>query len=111
VAVGRIIFGAGLGFGQIALDLRIFAATGVRGPAFAAVETVSTVAMLASPIVATAAVAVALPGPLFVGAAVFAVLAVLVALRRRRAVAVPLTTPVIAPAVVVEETSAPEPVR
>ena len=111
VAVGRIIFGAGLGFGQIALDLRIFAATGVRGPAFAAVETVSTVAMLASPIVATAAVAVALPGPLFVGAAVFALLAVLVALRRRRAVAVPLTTPVIAPAVVVEETSAPEPVR
>jgi hypothetical protein len=113
VAAGRLVFGAGLGFGQIALDLRIFATTGVRGPAFAAVETVSTVAMLASPIVATAAVAVALPGPLFVGAAVFAVLATLVAVRRRRVVCVTesVNTPVIAPAVVVEETSAPESVR
>ncbi|WP_036371998.1 MFS transporter [Micromonospora sp. ATCC 39149] len=124
VAAGRLVFGVGLGFGQIALDLRIFAATGVRGPAFAAVETVSTVALLASPIVATAAVAVALPGPLFVGAAVFAVLAVLVAVRRRRAVVVagpvtrpvaapvaaPVTAPVVAP-VVLEESSAPEPVR
>ncbi|HET9519002.1 MAG TPA: hypothetical protein VFO77_14870, partial [Actinoplanes sp.] len=89
VAIGRLIFGAGLGFGQIALDLRIFAATGVRGPAFAAVETVSTIAMLASPLLATAAVAVALPGPLLVGAAVFAVLAVLVALGHRRPVPVP----------------------
>ncbi|MEO3777257.1 MFS transporter [Micromonospora sp. B11E3] len=103
VAVGRLVFGAGLGLGQVALDLRIFAATGVRGPAFAAVETVSTVAMLASPIVATAAVAVALPGPLLTGAAVFLVLAVLVSLGRRRAA--PRTE-----IVAMEENRVPEPV-
>jgi MFS family permease len=104
VVVGRLVFGAGLGLGQVALDLRIFAATGVRGPAYAVVETVATVAMLASPVAATAAAAMALPAPLWAGAAVFAVLAVLVAVGRRPAASVFVST-------VIEESRVPEPVR
>ncbi len=82
--VGAVLFGAALGLGQIALDLRMFGALGTRGPAFTAVETVRTVALMVSPLAATAAVGPSLAGPLILGAALFAALGIALALPRRR---------------------------
>jgi hypothetical protein len=68
VAGGRLLYGVGLGLGQVAVELRMFRATGTRGPAFTAVETVRSAGLLAAPLAATAAVAHDLALPLAVAA-------------------------------------------
>jgi hypothetical protein len=86
LVVGRAVFGAGLGLGQVALDLAVFAAVGTAGPGFMVVEWSRTVALALIPVLATAAASLSLATPLAVGAAAFALVAVLaaVALRERR---------------------------
>jgi hypothetical protein len=106
LAGGRLLFGAGLGLGHLALDLWVFAATRAEGSAFAAVETARSAALLFSPVLATAAVTVALPLPLAVGAAVFAILAAVLAADRRPCR--PARTAVTPP---LEETRVVQPVR
>jgi hypothetical protein len=76
VALGRILFGAGLGLGQVALDLRMFEVTGTDGPAYAVIETARMVALIATPLLATALVEAALQAPLAGGALLFVVAAV-----------------------------------
>lgn len=75
VALGRVVFGAGLGLGQVALDVRMFEATGTDGPAYAMVETARMVALIATPLLATALAAAALAAPLAGGALLFVVAA------------------------------------
>ncbi|MGW5880056.1 hypothetical protein ACWFMI_26260 [Nocardiopsis terrae] len=77
LALGRVIFGAGLGLGHVALDLRVFAVTRARGPAFATVETVRVSATLLSPVLATGLASAGLGLPLAAGATLFAVLSLL----------------------------------
>jgi hypothetical protein len=77
LGAGRLLFGAGLGLAAIALDLRIFAVTGTGGPAFAAVETARSGALLAAPPLATAAAMGGLAVPLAVGAGLFVLAALL----------------------------------
>ncbi|MDQ4085301.1 MAG: hypothetical protein M3165_05735, partial [Actinomycetota bacterium] len=76
LAVGRAVFGAGLGVGQVALDLAVFAAVGTAGPGFIAVEWFRTAALVLIPVLATGAASMSLAAPLAVGAAAFAVTAV-----------------------------------
>ncbi|MBO8183938.1 MFS transporter [Streptomyces spirodelae] len=83
---GRLLFGVGLGLGQVAVELRMFRATGTEGPAFTAVETARSAGLLAAPIAATAAVSHDLALPLAVAAAVQALAAAL-SLRRPRSTA------------------------
>jgi MFS family permease len=71
----RILFGAGLGLGQVALDLRMFAVVGTAGPGFAAVETARAGALLAAPVLAAATASASLALPLVAGAALLAVAA------------------------------------
>jgi hypothetical protein len=71
----RILFGAGLGLGQVALDLRMFAVVGTTGPGFAAVETARAGALLAAPVLAAATASASLALPLVAGAALLAVAA------------------------------------
>jgi hypothetical protein len=104
LVAGRLLFGAGLGFGYLALDLWVFAATRAEGSAFAAVETARSAALLLSPVVATGAATVALSLPLIVGAAVFTVLAVVLAADRRPTRTTTPTPPL-------EETRVAQPVR
>ncbi|MEE1942396.1 hypothetical protein V1L54_23840 [Streptomyces sp. TRM 70361] len=92
---GRLLFGVCLGLGQVAVELRMFRATGTAGPEYTAVETARSAGLLAAPLVATAAVSADLALPLAVAAAV-QVLGTLLALRRARP-AVPVPAP--APAV------------
>ncbi|WP_274563387.1 MFS transporter [Streptomyces spiramyceticus] len=70
LAGGRVLYGVGLGLGQVAVELRMFRATGTKGPAFTAVETVRSAGLLAAPLAATAAVSHDLALPLAVAAAV-----------------------------------------
>ncbi|WP_116246573.1 MFS transporter [Nocardiopsis sp. FIRDI 009] len=77
LTLGRVVFGAGLGLGHVALDLRVFAVTRARGPAFAAVETVRVGATLISPLLATGLATAGLGLPLAAGAGLFAVLSLL----------------------------------
>ncbi|WP_211295540.1 hypothetical protein, partial [Blastococcus saxobsidens] len=72
LAAGRVVFGVGLGLLVVAVDLRVFTAVGTAGPGFAAVETARSGALLAAPVLATAAAAVALPAPLLVAAVLMA---------------------------------------
>ncbi|MFE2844561.1 MFS transporter [Streptomyces scopuliridis] len=67
---GRVLFGVGLGLGQVAVELRTFRATGTSGPAFTGVETARSAGLLAAPLVATAAVSHDLALPLLIAAAV-----------------------------------------
>ncbi|MEV6318903.1 hypothetical protein AB0M26_27845, partial [Streptomyces sp. NPDC051776] len=70
LAAGRLLFGIGLGLGQVAVELRMFRVTGTAGPAFTGVETARSVGLLAAPLAATAAVSHDLALPLAVAAAV-----------------------------------------
>jgi MFS transporter len=83
---GRLLYGVGLGLGQVAVELRMFRATGTKGPAFTAVETVRSAGLLAAPLAATAAVSHDLALPLAVAAAV-QVCAVALSVRRFRSTA------------------------
>ncbi|PJE96832.1 hypothetical protein CUT44_16090 [Streptomyces carminius] len=89
---GRLLFGVCLGLGQVAVELRMFRATGTAGPEYTAVETARSAGLLAAPLVATAAVSADLALPLAVAAAV-QVLGTLLALRRARPAA-PVPAPV-----------------
>ncbi|MFD6950445.1 MULTISPECIES: hypothetical protein [unclassified Nocardiopsis] len=80
LALGRVVFGAGLGLGHVALDLRVFEVTGARGPAFSAVATVRVGATLVSPVLASALAGAGLGLPLAAGAALFGALALTLAL-------------------------------
>ncbi|MFE4537920.1 MFS transporter [Streptomyces scopuliridis] len=88
---GRVLFGVGLGLGQVAVELRTFRATGTSGPAFTGVETARSAGLLAAPLVATAAVSHDLAFPLLVAAAV-QVVGTLLALRGMRGA--PVSRPV-----------------
>ncbi|PZG09630.1 hypothetical protein [Nonomuraea aridisoli] len=81
LAGGRLLFGAGLGLAQVAVELWAFRATGTAGPAFTAVETARSAALLAAPVAAAAAVSHHLALPLAVAAAV-QLLATVLAARR-----------------------------
>ncbi len=72
MAAGRIVFGAGLGLGQVALDLKMFAVAGTAGPGFAAVETARAGALLAAPVLAAATASASLALPLVAGAILLA---------------------------------------
>jgi hypothetical protein len=72
MAGGRILFGVGLGLGQVALDLRMFAVAGTTGPGFAAVETARAGALLAAPLLAAATASASLALPLVAGAILLA---------------------------------------
>ncbi|MFI7700556.1 hypothetical protein [Nonomuraea sp. NPDC049480] len=70
LAGGRLLFGVGLGVGQVAVELWAFRATGTGGPAFTAVETARSAGLLAAPVAAAAAVSYDLALPIAVAAAV-----------------------------------------
>ncbi|WNV73590.1 hypothetical protein [Geodermatophilus sp. DSM 44513] len=93
LAAGRVVLGAGLGLLVVAVDLRVFAAVGTAGPGFTAVETARSGALLAAPLLATATVAVALPGPLVAAAALLAAAALVSPLAREDAAPPPTPLP------------------
>lgn len=68
MVVGRVLFGVGLGLLLVALDLAVFSAVGTAGPGFSAVESGRSAALLAAPLVATAAASSWLGLPLVAGA-------------------------------------------
>lgn len=74
---GRILFGLGLGLSHVALDIRMFEATGTAGPAYAAVETARTGVLFVAPVLAAMAASAELALPLGLAAAFFVVAAVL----------------------------------
>jgi hypothetical protein len=71
LTAGRMVFGIGLGLGQIALDLRMFGATGTAAPAYAVVQTARIGGLFVSPVLATLAATVDLVLPLFLGAVLY----------------------------------------
>lgn len=77
LVLGRLIFGAGLGLGQVALDLRMFEATGTAGPMYTVVETARAGALFAAPVLATAAASHQLAWPLAAAAVLYAGAAIL----------------------------------
>ncbi|WP_059005862.1 hypothetical protein [Streptomyces specialis] len=89
---GRLLFGVGLGLGQVSVELWMFRATGTGGPGYTAVETARSVGLLAAPIAATAAVSHDLAFPLVVAAAIQAG-AVALTLRRPARASAPDATP------------------
>jgi len=68
---GRIVFGAGLGLGHVALDLRMFGATGTAAPAYATVQTARIGGLFVSPVLATLAATADLVLPLVLGAVLY----------------------------------------
>ncbi|MFG2191064.1 hypothetical protein [Streptomyces sp. NPDC048639] len=93
LAAGRLLFGIGLGLGQVAVELRMFRATGTEGPAFTGVETARAVGLLAAPLAATAAVSHDLALPLALAAGVQVAGMALAAKRLRRAAPAPAAAP------------------
>lgn len=79
VGAGRLALGAGLGLLAVALDLRVFAAVDTGGSGFALVETARSAALLAAPLLATAAATTDLALPLAAGGALFAATALVAA--------------------------------
>lgn len=71
LAAGRIVFGVGLGLGHVALDLRMFGATGTAAPAYAAVQTARVGGLFVSPVLATLAATADLVLPLVLGALLY----------------------------------------
>ncbi|MGD9481819.1 hypothetical protein WDH52_00950 [Streptomyces sp. TRM70308] len=86
LTAARALFGLGLGLAQIAVELRMFRATGTTGPAFTAVETVRSAGLIAAPIAAAATASrdIALPLGLAAAALAAAALLSLARLRGRR---------------------------
>lgn len=68
LCIGRVVLGVGLGLLLVALDLAVFAAVGTAGPGFGVVESGRSAALLAAPLVATAAADTWLGLPLVAGA-------------------------------------------
>lgn len=83
LAGGRLLLGAATGVLLVALDLAVFAHVGTAGPAFSAVETGRSAALLAAPLLATGLAAPWLGAPLLGGAALILLAGVLLALHAR----------------------------
>ncbi|PVG81987.1 hypothetical protein DDE18_14935 [Nocardioides gansuensis] len=84
LAAGRLLLGAATGVLLVALDLAVFAQVGTAGPAFTAVETGRSAALLAAPLLATVLAGPSLGGPLLGSALLVVVSGVLLALHGRR---------------------------
>jgi MFS family permease len=82
VLAGRLIFGAGTGLLLVVLDLAVFDRIGTGGPAFSAIETGRSAALLAAPILATAVAGAWLGAPLVAGAVLLIAAGVLLAFTR-----------------------------
>lgn len=76
LAPARLLFGAGLGLGQVALDERVLSAVGA-GPAYSLIAAAQTCGLLLAPLLATLTVSAAAAGPLLAGAGLLAVLLLL----------------------------------
>lgn len=78
VALGaaRLLFGAGLGLVQVALDIEVLTVAGT-GSAYSLIAAAQTCGLLMAPLLATATASVTLATPLLVGAALLGCLAVL----------------------------------
>jgi MFS family permease len=74
---GRVVFGVGLGLSHVALDLRMFEATGTAGPGYVAVETARVGALFVTPLLATAAASYQLALPLALAAVLYVAAAAL----------------------------------
>ncbi|MFJ8691432.1 hypothetical protein [Streptomyces roseolilacinus] len=74
LAAARLVFGAGLALGQVALDERVIAASG-SGAAYSVIAMGQTAGLLLAPLVATGAATAALWAPLLVGGALLCALA------------------------------------
>ncbi|GAA2362442.1 hypothetical protein GCM10009854_47640 [Saccharopolyspora halophila] len=79
LAIGRIVFGAGLGLGQVALDVRVLTAARGSETGYGAVAAAQHTGLLLAPVIATATATQDLAIPLAAGAGLFAVLATLAA--------------------------------
>jgi MFS family permease len=76
---GRLLFGTGAGVLLVVLDLAVFDRVGTTGPAFSAVETGRSAALLAAPLIATAVAGQWLGAPLLAGAGLLVSAALLLA--------------------------------
>ncbi|AOT61877.1 hypothetical protein [Streptomyces rubrolavendulae] len=74
LAAARLVFGAGLALGQVALDERVVAASG-SGAAYSLIAVGQTAGLLLAPLIATGAATAALWAPLLTGGALLAALA------------------------------------
>ncbi|MFF8382960.1 MFS transporter [Streptomyces kanasensis] len=92
LAAARLVFGAGLALGQVALDERVIRASG-SGAAYSVVAMGQTAGLLLAPMVATAAATAALWAPLPVCGALLCVLAVAAPGRGRSAAAAAAVSP------------------
>ncbi|MEV7009509.1 hypothetical protein [Streptosporangium sp. NPDC051022] len=108
LAGGRLLFGAGLGLCQVAVELRVFRATGTAGPAFTAVETARSAGLLAAPLTAAAVVSYDLALPIAVAAVVQA-LAVALTLERARPAPPPTGAPAASPSPTAAPATSPSP--
>lgn len=75
LAATRLLFGAGLGLGQFALDERVLTATGTAGSTYSTAAAAQNAGLLVAPVLATVAADRSLAGPLLVGAVLFVGLA------------------------------------
>ncbi|MEV4647262.1 MFS transporter [Saccharopolyspora sp. NPDC049357] len=80
LALGRAVFGAGLGLGQVALDVRVLTTTRGSEAVYGLIAAAQHTALLSAPLIATAGATWDLAVPLATGAGLFAVLAVTTAL-------------------------------
>lgn len=90
LAAGRLLLGATTGVLVVALDLAVFAQVGTAGPAFGAVETGRSAALLAAPLLATVLAGPWLGAPLLGGAALILLAGALLALHGRTSPACPV---------------------
>lgn len=75
LVLGRVLFGVGLGIGQVSLDFRLLTATRGSGAVYALVAAAQHTGLLLAPLVATAGATLDLIVPLATGAGLFALLA------------------------------------
>lgn len=90
LAAGRLLLGAATGVLLVALDLAVFTQVGTAGPAFSAVETGRSAALLAAPLLATVLAGPWLGAPLLGGAALILLAGALLALHDRTSPARPV---------------------
>ncbi|RRO18636.1 hypothetical protein EIL87_05830 [Saccharopolyspora rhizosphaerae] len=77
LALGRLVFGTGLGLGQVALDFRVLIAARGSGASYGMVAAAQHTGLLTAPLIAMSATAHDLAAPLVIGAGLFAVLAII----------------------------------
>lgn len=76
LALGRVVFGVGLGLAQVGLDLRVLGAARGSGTGYGLVAAAQHAGLLVAPMIAASGADANLAAPLAMGAALFAVLAV-----------------------------------